>query len=53
MASERYQELGTREDSYAEPTEKFADFHSAIRCMIDECAFVLPEKDQISLFEEL
>ena len=53
MATERYQELGTREDAYAEPTKNFADFYGAIKCMINECAFVLPENDQLPLFEEM
>ena len=53
IATERYQEIGIREDAYAEPTENFADFHSAIRCMINECAFALPKNDQLSLFEEM
>lgn len=30
-ATERYQELGTSEDTFAEPTERYADFHSALR----------------------
>jgi len=39
-ATERYQELGSDEDSYAERTERFADFHSALRCMLSGCATI-------------
>jgi len=51
-ATERYQDLGSKEETYAEPTDRFYDFHSALRCMIDECRFVLPFDPQQKLFEE-
>lgn len=41
-ATERYQESGWREDTYAEPTDRFADFHGALRCMLLDCAFIMP-----------
>ena len=53
MATERYQELGTREDAYAEPTNQFSDFHSALQYMLNECNFEPPENEQLSLFEEV
>ncbi len=43
IATERYQELGTREDAYAEATNRFADFHSAVCCMLQDCGFVVPQ----------
>lgn len=49
-ATERYQELGTREDTYAEPTNRFSDFHSAVDCMLSDCTFHIPEDPQGSLF---
>jgi len=52
MATERYQELGTREDAYAETTDRFGDFHGALRCLIQDGAFDLPDDPQGSLFEE-
>lgn len=52
IATERYQELGTREDAYAEPTESFSDYESALRCLIDNCGFELPSDPQIRLFGE-
>jgi hypothetical protein len=52
-ATERYQdESGLREDSYAEPTKSFADFHGAIRTMLGDCGFNVPPNTQGTLFEE-
>jgi len=48
MATERYQEFGQREDSYAEVTDRFADFHSALQCMLSDCNFDVPEDLQTS-----
>ena len=36
VATERYQKFGTREDAYAEPTDRYGDFHGALRCLIDD-----------------
>ncbi|HNX17206.1 MAG TPA: hypothetical protein PKM50_02640 [Methanoregula sp.] len=33
-ATERYQQSGYREDTYAEETNRYADYHSAINCML-------------------
>lgn len=51
-ATERYQDLGAREDAFAQPTERFADFHSALQCILRDCCFVGPEGSQTSLFGE-
>ncbi len=51
-ATERYQEIGAHEDSYAEPTSRFYDFHSAIKCMLTDCNFEITKGPQIDLFEE-
>jgi hypothetical protein len=51
-ATERYQESGLREDASAEPTDRFADFHEAIRCLLIECGFDVPADPQGKLFEE-
>ncbi len=50
--TERYQESGAREDAFAEPTDRYADFHAALRCMLKDCGFELPESEQQSLFRE-
>lgn len=52
-ATERYQELGAREDAYAEPSNRFSDLHIAISCMLSDCALELPEEPQQKLFEEI
>ena len=52
-ATERYQEFGTREDAYAEPSDRFSDFHTAINCMLSDCGFDVPKNPQTSLFEEI
>jgi hypothetical protein len=52
-ATERYQELGAREDTYATPSDRFADFQQAISCMLKDCGFELPQGSQGRLFEEI
>ena len=49
MATERYQELGAREDAYAEPTDQFSDFHSAFRCMVEDGGFDVAGNGQMPL----
>ncbi len=50
MATERYQDLGADEETYAEVTDKYIDFHSALKCMLEDCSFVLLDEDQQKLF---
>ena len=53
VATERYQEFGTREDGYAEPTDRYGDFHSALRCLIADGNLKVPSEPQGDLFEEV
>jgi hypothetical protein len=53
QATERYQQMGAREDTYAEPTNRFSEFHQAISCIIDDCGFEIPSGTQRSLFGEI
>lgn len=53
MATARYQELGMAEDAYAEPTNRFSDFHSALQCLFEDCAFDTAQDLQWRLFEEV
>ena len=53
QATERYQQIGAKEDTYAEPTNRFSDFHQAISCIINDCGFEIPSGIQRSLFEEI
>ena len=50
-----YLEFGatTREDAYAEPSDRFSDFHTAISRMLSDWGFEVPRNSQISLFEEI
>lgn len=50
-ASERYQELGMREDAFAEPTNRYSDLYGAIECMLKDCNFIIKSEnlDQLSL----
>lgn len=52
MATERYQDAGTREDAYAEPTDRYDDFHGALRCMMDDANIKAPPETQGDLFEK-
>jgi len=51
-ATERYQEFGGREDSFAEPSTTYSDFNSAVRCMFRDCGFEVPETEVANLFGE-
>lgn len=51
-ATERYQELGMREDAFAEPSDRFSDVNTAINCMLNDCGFEVPQDPQLRLFEE-
>jgi hypothetical protein len=53
QATERYQEIGANEDTYANPTNRFADFQQAITCMLKDCGFEMPLDSQGRLFEEV
>ena len=52
-ATERYQNIGAREDSYAEPTNRYSDFHQASLCLMEDCGFEAPAGTQRSLFDAL
>lgn len=42
QATQRYQELGAAEDAYAERTDRYADMDDAVRCLLQDCGFILP-----------
>lgn len=50
-ATERYQQSGLREDTFAEPTTRYQDFAGALRAMIQDCGFQLPANQQPDLFD--
>jgi len=53
QATERYQHSRWKESHYAKPTSRYADFHTAMKCLEHDC--VLQETsdntDQIELFK--
>ena len=53
QATQRYQEIGAREDTFAEPTDRFADFQQALRCLFQDCGFEMPYDPQVKLFGEI
>jgi len=50
-ATERYQDAGFDEETFAEPTARYSDLEGAMRCMLADCGFVLPSEDQLPLLE--
>jgi hypothetical protein len=46
QATARYQEIGAKEDAYAEPSDRFSDFNQALSCMLKECGFQIPSELQ-------
>ena len=53
QATQRYQEIGAREDTFAEPSDRFADLQQAIKCLFTDCGFQMPYDPQGKLFEEI
>ncbi|MDD5188919.1 MAG: hypothetical protein PHF57_12010 [Methanoregula sp.] len=45
-STERYQQSGYREDTYAEETKWYADYHGAIECMLRDCGFMVSTKNR-------
>jgi hypothetical protein len=50
MATERYQNSGLREDAFATPTNRYADFHGGLDCLLTDCSFEIPPNSTLSLF---
>ena len=50
VATERYQQIGTREDAYAERTDRYGNFDGALRCLINDVNIGIPPERQGNLF---
>lgn len=50
FATERYQDRGEDEDSYAEPTDRYGTLQDALRCLIADAGFIAPPAPQDALF---
>ena len=51
FATERYQDLGAREDAYARPTNRYGTFRGALECLLTDASFSVPPKAQGELFD--
>ena len=51
FATERYQELGAREDAYAQRTDRYATFRGALDCLFKDANFSVPPRAQGELFD--
>ena len=55
LATERYQQIGAREDAFAETTDRYGDYQGALDCLIRDANLVVPNdpnERQGRLFEE-
>ena len=52
LATEQYQDLGTREDAYAGPPTATTIFQGGVKCLIDEAKIALLRSTQLDLLEE-
>lgn len=50
FATERYQGAGAKEEAYAEPTDRYSDLDSALRCILTDCYINLSNEKTRSLF---
>ncbi len=49
MATERYQEMGMREDAYAETTDRYGTFDGALQCLYEDANIDVPGGLQLEL----
>ncbi len=48
-ATERYQREGTKEEYFAEVTDRYANAREAMNCLIADCNIILPVNSQLRL----
>lgn len=48
-ATERYQEEGPHEDSFAEPTARYTNLTEALACLVEDANFAPPDEHQAQL----
>ena len=51
LATERYQELGAREDAYAQATDRYGSFRGALDCLFMDANVSVPPNVQGELFD--
>jgi hypothetical protein len=52
MATQRYQDAGRKEESYAEATNRYTDLRGALKCLLKDCNVVTRKNPQANLFSE-
>jgi hypothetical protein len=52
VATERYQNIGSKVEHYAEKTDRYTNLRGALRCLFDDCNVSLPNETQIELFND-
>lgn len=53
-ATQRYQDAaGRKEESYAEPTDRYSDIKGALNCLIQDCNIRIEKDAQTSIFDNL
>ena len=52
-ATERYQQIGKREESYAQKTDRYSDVYGALQCLFTDANFEVPTDEQLTLFKEV
>lgn len=50
-ATQRYQDAGRKEESYAEKTDRYSDIKGALKCLIDDCHIQIKTNPQVRLFD--
>lgn len=53
IATERYQQIGMDEDSYATPTDRYADLANAQNALVLDCGFRLQREGQLSWLDPI
>ncbi len=52
IATQRYQDVGRKEESYAEKTVRYSNIKGALKCLLQDCNVKTKRDPQASLFDE-
>ena len=52
-ATQRYQDAGRKEESYAQETDRYSDIKGALNCLIYDCNIQIEKSAQTSIFDNL
>ncbi len=52
IATQRYQDAGRKEESFAEETDRYSEINGALRCLLLDCNVKTKLDPQTNLFEE-